>query len=127
VIDAGSAPSSTSHAIRATSVVVLPLPAGATHRTGPGGAVAAARWSGVSRSSRCWTDGWGMGREYRDGRSTHHLLVRSCTVRQRKCYRHVHPALSWSDRLMGDRPRTAAPSPLVSRPVTVPVTWRRNR
>ena len=34
--------------MRATSVVVLPLPAGATHSTGPGGAVAAARWSGAS-------------------------------------------------------------------------------
>ena len=33
-------------------------PAGATHRTGPGGAVAAARWSGVRRSSRVATDGW---------------------------------------------------------------------
>ena len=43
VIDSGSAPSSTSHAIRATSVVVFPLPAGATHSTGPGAAVAAAR------------------------------------------------------------------------------------
>ena len=44
-IDSGSTPRSTSHAIRATSVVVLPDPAGATHSTGPGGAVAAARWS----------------------------------------------------------------------------------
>ena len=34
-------PVSTSQAIRATSVVVLPDPAGATHSTGPGGAVAA--------------------------------------------------------------------------------------
>ena len=37
-----STPPSMSHAIRATRVVVLPLPAGATHSTGPGGAVAAA-------------------------------------------------------------------------------------
>ena len=54
----GSAPPSTSHAIRATRVVVLPDPAGATHSTGPGGAVAAARWSGVNRSRRCRTDWW---------------------------------------------------------------------
>jgi hypothetical protein len=33
-IDRGGEPSSMSHAIRATSVVVLPLPAGATHSTG---------------------------------------------------------------------------------------------
>ena len=39
----GSTPPSMSQAIRATSVVVLPLPAGATHRMGPGRAVAAAR------------------------------------------------------------------------------------
>ena len=50
-------PDATSQAIRATSVVVLPLPAGATHSTGPGGAVAAARWSGASRASRSATDG----------------------------------------------------------------------
>ena len=61
-IVAGSTPPSTSHAIRATKVVVLPLPAGATHRTGPGGAVAAVRWSGVSRESRSWTAGWSMRR-----------------------------------------------------------------
>jgi hypothetical protein len=42
-IEPGDAPASMSHAIRATSVVVLPEPAGATHSTGPGGAVAAAR------------------------------------------------------------------------------------
>jgi hypothetical protein len=36
-------PVATSQAIRATSVVVLPEPAGAMHSTGPGGAVAAAR------------------------------------------------------------------------------------
>ena len=42
-IEAGGAPPSTSQAILATSVVVLPDPAGATHRIGPGGAVAAAR------------------------------------------------------------------------------------
>ena len=49
---------SISQAIRATSVVVLPLPAGATHRIGPGGAVAAARWSGASRARRSATAGW---------------------------------------------------------------------
>ncbi len=54
--DRGSAPIATRHAMRATSVVVLPLPAGATHSTGPGGAIAAARWSGASRSSRARTD-----------------------------------------------------------------------
>ena len=54
----GSAPPSTSQAIRATRVVVLPDPAGATHNTGPGGAVAAARWSGVSAASRSRTAGW---------------------------------------------------------------------
>ena len=42
--------------MRATSVVVLPDPAGATHSTGPGGAIAAARWSGASRPSRSRTD-----------------------------------------------------------------------
>src|SRR5450759_646451 len=43
-IEAGTAsPAPTSQATRATSVVVLPLPAGATHRMGPGGAVAASR------------------------------------------------------------------------------------
>ncbi len=47
-----AAPDATSHAIRATSVVVLPRPAGATQSSGPGGAVAAARWSGASRSRR---------------------------------------------------------------------------
>ena len=56
-MDAGSTPVATSQAIRATSVVVLPLPAGATTRTGPGSAVAAARWSGASRASRASTDG----------------------------------------------------------------------
>ncbi len=56
--DAGSSPPSTSHATRATSVVVLPEPAGATHSTGPGGAVAAARWSGASRPRRSTTEGW---------------------------------------------------------------------
>ena len=35
----------------------MPLPAGATHRTGPGGAVAAARWSGARRASRAATSG----------------------------------------------------------------------
>jgi len=39
----GDAPSAIRQAMRATSVVVLPLPAGATHSTGPGGAIAAAR------------------------------------------------------------------------------------
>src|SRR3954447_5706512 len=57
VIAAGSVPSSTRHATRATSVVVLPLPAGATMRIGPGGAVAAARWSGARRARRSATDG----------------------------------------------------------------------
>jgi hypothetical protein len=42
-MDSGAAPPSISQAILATSVVVLPEPAGATHRTGPGGATAAAR------------------------------------------------------------------------------------
>ena len=56
--DPGSAPPSTSQATRATRVVVLPEPAGATHSTGPGGAVAAARWSGASRARRSATDGW---------------------------------------------------------------------
>ena len=50
-------PPSTSHATRATSVVVLPLPAGATHRIGPDGAVAAARWSGARRARRFSTSG----------------------------------------------------------------------
>src|SRR3954451_718238 len=57
VIAAGSVPSSTRHATRATRVVVLPLPAGATMRIGPGGAVAAARWSGARRARRSATDG----------------------------------------------------------------------
>ncbi len=48
-------PVATSQATRATRVVVLPLPAGATQSTGPGGAVAAARWSGASRASRSAT------------------------------------------------------------------------
>ena len=56
-IVAGSTPVATSQATRATRVVVLPLPAGAMHRTGPGGAVAAARWSGASRASRSATAG----------------------------------------------------------------------
>ena len=55
-----SAPPSTSQATRATRVVVLPDPAGATHSTGPGGAVAAARWSAASRASRSATDGLAM-------------------------------------------------------------------
>ena len=59
-------PESISHATRATSVVVLPLPAGATQSRGPGGAVAAARWSGASRASRSATDGWSsIGRPWR--------------------------------------------------------------
>ena len=48
--DPGSAPPSTSHATRATSVVVLPEPAGATHSTGPAG-----RWlprAGPGRAAR---------------------------------------------------------------------------
>ena len=40
---AGGVPVAISQAARATSVVVLPLPAGAMHSIGPGGAVAAAR------------------------------------------------------------------------------------
>ena len=51
-IVAGSAPAATRQASRATTVVVLPEPAGATQSTGPAGQVAAARWSGASRSSR---------------------------------------------------------------------------
>ena len=51
-IASGGVPLSISHAARATSVVVLPDPAGATHNDGPAGAVAAARWSGASRASR---------------------------------------------------------------------------
>ena len=43
-------PPSTSQATRATSVVVLPLPAGAT-KTVPGAAVAAVRWSGAIEES----------------------------------------------------------------------------
>ena len=53
-----AAPDAISQATRATSVVVLPLPAGATQRSGPGGAVAAARWSGASRARRFSTDQW---------------------------------------------------------------------
>jgi len=53
----GGVPLAISHAARATSVVVLPDPAGATQRIGPDGAVAAARWSGANRSSRSTTDG----------------------------------------------------------------------
>ena len=56
-ISSGAAPSSISHAIRATRVVVLPEPAGATHRTGPGGAVAARRWSTWSFARRSATAG----------------------------------------------------------------------
>ena len=41
----GGVPVAMSHAARATRVVVLPLPAGAMHSHGPGGAVAAACWS----------------------------------------------------------------------------------
>ncbi len=65
--DAGSAPPSTSQATRATSVVVLPDPAGATHRTGPGGAVAAARWSGASLARRSSDRGV--------GRRTHRAIL----------------------------------------------------
>ncbi len=39
----GGVPVAISQAARATRVVVLPLPAGAMHNDGPGGAVAAAR------------------------------------------------------------------------------------
>ena len=63
VMAVGLAPVATSHAIRATRVVVLPLPAGATHSTGPGGAVAAARWSGASRARRSATEEGGSTRE----------------------------------------------------------------
>ena len=56
--------------MRATRVVVLPEPAGATHRTGPGGAVAAARWSAVNRSSRATTSGCGHRRSLDGGRFT---------------------------------------------------------
>ena len=42
-IASGGVPVAISQAARATSVVVLPLPAGAMHNDGPGGAVAAAR------------------------------------------------------------------------------------
>jgi hypothetical protein len=56
-IDPGATPPSINQAARATSVVVLPLPAGAMHSDGPGGAVAAARWSGASRSSLEATSG----------------------------------------------------------------------
>jgi hypothetical protein len=56
VIAEGSAPVATSHAIRAMRVVVFPLPAGATHSTGPGAAVAAARWSGASCLRRSATE-----------------------------------------------------------------------
>ena len=45
-IVSGPVPVAISHAARATRVVVLPDPAGAMHNDGPGGAVAAARWSG---------------------------------------------------------------------------------
>ena len=51
----GRRSAATSHAIRATSVVVLPDPAGATQSTGPGGAVAAARWSVARRARRSAT------------------------------------------------------------------------
>jgi hypothetical protein len=54
----GSTPPSTSHATRATRVVVFPLPAGATTSNGPSGAVAAARWSGANLDNRSTTDGW---------------------------------------------------------------------
>jgi hypothetical protein len=53
----GSVPVAISHAARATNVVVFPDPAGAMHSEGPGGAVAAARWSGARRASRPVTDG----------------------------------------------------------------------
>ncbi len=51
ISSAAAAPDAISHATRATSVVVLPLPAGATQRIGPGGATAASRWSGARRAS----------------------------------------------------------------------------
>src|SRR4051812_17004487 len=55
VIVSVAMPVATNQAMRATRVVVLPLPAGATHNTGPVGAVAAARWSGASRFRRAST------------------------------------------------------------------------
>ena len=58
----GGVPVAVSHAARATKVVVLPDPAGATHRIGPDGAVAAARWSAASLASLASTSariaGW---------------------------------------------------------------------
>ena len=57
-IVSGETPDATSQAARATSVVVLPLPAGAMHNDGPDGAVAAARWSGARRPRRSMTAGW---------------------------------------------------------------------
>ena len=54
----GGVPVAMSHAARATRVVVLPLPAGAMHSHGPGGAVAAACWSVASRARRSATEGW---------------------------------------------------------------------
>ena len=65
-MDSGSAPSSMSQAIRATSVVVLPDPAGATHSTGPGGAVAAARWSGCE-TRQALGDGGMVGHRRKSG------------------------------------------------------------
>ena len=56
-IASGGVPVAMSQAARATSVVVLPLPAGAMHSDGPGGAVAAARWSGARRASLASTSG----------------------------------------------------------------------
>jgi hypothetical protein len=51
-IAAGGVPVAISQTARATRVVVLPEPAGAMHNDGPGGAVAAARWSGASFARR---------------------------------------------------------------------------
>ena len=40
------------------AIRVFPDPAGATHNTGQGGAVAADRWSACSFDNRAATDGW---------------------------------------------------------------------
>ena len=133
-IEAGSVPPSTSQATRATSVVVLPLPAGATTSTGPGGAVAAARWSGASRARRSVTEGWqgrGTPRSLaraayapltrRRGRSGRFLRVRWATARRaRRCSaRHVRPAAN------SVFPREPPAATMRSSSPTVPVRRRR--
>ena len=57
ISSAAAAPDATSHATRATSVVVLPRTRGSDAQDRPGGATAASRWSGASRASRSATDG----------------------------------------------------------------------